>query len=300
MLRSNIIGTLLAFAALAPAGAHAGGAWEPIDAPTVTLLDAGSAPRRTLRYSIPTASWRIVRKHRYDASVKLPLRGNREDEGQFSFDLTARGVLPTGDQPIELVVLLHEAVGRTGVAEELAGASGRIRLTDRGLPVEASWDPHPADSDAARMADRLLLDRFRTRASQLPTPLPEEAVGPGASWEIRQTLTQGTSSFAMIARCTLIEDREDGLDLQCRFSHDAAATTFQVGSRGRERKVELQDSQVRGQSMLLQSLDMPVPTREDGTLATFFDAKVRMTVVPVRIKVTSEEKWSQLVPEPSR
>lgn len=298
MLRSNLIGTLLAFATLAPTGLHAEDAWEPIEAPAVTLVDAGSEPRRPLRYALPAASWRVVRRHRYLASVKLPLRGSREDEGQFSFDFTVRGVRPTGSDALEIAVELQEAVGRTGAAEQLAGASGRIRLTDRGLPVAAAWDPHPADGDAAALADRMLLERFRTRASHLPTPLPEEDVGVGATWEIRQTLTQGSSSFAMIARCTLMEDREDGLDVQCRFSHDAESTLFEVGRAGRQRQVEIKESEVRGQSLLLQALDTPVPTREDGSLATFFDAKVRMGMVPMRIKVTGEERWSQMVPEP--
>jgi hypothetical protein len=296
MLRSNLVGTLLAFATLAPAGLRAEGGWEPIEAPTVTLLDAGEAPRRALRYALPGASWRVVRQQRYLASVKLPLRGSREDAGQFSFDFTARSLAPTGSEPLEIAVELHEAVGRSGAAELLVGAAGRIRFSDRGLPVSAVWSDLPAAGDADGLADRMLLERFQTRVSHLPTPMPEEDVGAGAKWEIRQTLTQGTSSFAMIARCTLVEDREDGLDLQCRYSHDADATTFQIGQAGRQRKVEIQDSDVTGQSLLLQSLDTVVPTREDGALETFFDAKVRMGLAPIRIKVTSEENWSQHVP----
>ncbi len=297
MLRSNLVGTLLAFATLAPAGLHAEGVWEALEAPTVTLLDAGATPRRALRYALPEASWRIVRRQSYLASVKLPLRGSREDAGQFSFEFTARSVPPTSSEPLEITVELHEAVGRTGVAELLVGATGRIRFTDRGLPVAAAWNDLPVAGDADGLPDRMLLERFQTRVSHLPTPLPEEAVGAGAKWEIRQTLTQGTSSFAMIARCTLVEDRDDGLDLQCRYSHDADATTFQIGQAGRQRKVQIQDSSVTGQSLLLQSLDRVVPTREDGSLETFFDAKVRMGLAPIRVKVTSEENWSQHVPQ---
>ncbi len=297
MLRSNLVGTLLAFATLAPAGVHADGTWASLEAPTVTLLDPGAEPRRALRYALPQTSWRVIRRQSYEATVKLPLRGSRRDAGQFSFEFTARSVPPTGSEPLEIAVELHRAEGRTGVAELLAGATGRIRFTDRGLPVASAWNDLPAAGDADALADRMLLERFQTRASHLPTPLPEEPVGAGARWEIRQTLTQGTSSFAMIAACTLVEDRADGLDLQCRYSHDADATTFQIGQPGRQRKVQIKDSDVTGQSLLLQALDTVVPTREDGSLETFFDAKVRMGLAPIRIKVTSEENWSQHVPQ---
>lgn len=295
MLRSNIVGTLLALATLAPGESHASDAWEPIEAPLVTLLDPGEEPRRALRYGMADATWTVARRHRYDASIKLPLRGKQGDTGVISLDFRVRPVAPSGDEPVEIAVQLLDAIGRQGQVESLAGATGLVRYTDRGLPVAARWDAHAVDADAAALADRMLLDRFRTRASHLPTPLPEESVGAGARWEIRQTLVQGASSFTMIAICTLVEDRGEGLDLQCRFSHDAEATTFSVGNAARRQNVEILESDVRGQSLVLQPLHVPVPVREDGSLTTFFKAKTRIGIARVKVDVTSEESWSQVV-----
>ena len=295
MLRSNLVGTMLAVAALAPGAARAVEGWEPVEAPVVTLISAGEGLLRPLRYQLAAADWPISRRHGYEAAIKFPIRGTQVDEGTVSLDFAGWPVEPTGDAPIEVAVELSQAKGRQGLVERLAGASGRVRFTDRGLPVAAAWDLHPVEADGEGLADRVLLDRFRTRASNLPTPLPEEPVGDGARWEIRQTLGQGGSSFTMIAVCTLLEETGDGLDLQCRFSHDAAATTFAVGTGSRPRAVELLESEVVGQSLILQRLDVLVPIREDGSLRTFLKARTRIGIAKVKVEVNSEESWSQVV-----
>jgi len=296
MLRSNLIGTLLAVAAFGPGTARASSEnWEPVEAPSVTLLDAGEAPRRALRYGIQPGSWSISRKHRYEAAVKLPIRGKQGDEGTVALDFAAWPLQPTGDAPIEIGVELTEAIRRGGPAEALPGASGRIRYSDRGLPVATQWDLHPAEADAENVSNRMLLDRFRTRATHLATPLPEEPVGAGARWEIRQTLTQGASAFTMIAVCTLNEDRGEGLDILCRYSHDPEATKVALGSERKQRKVEILESSVTGQSLILQRLDVIAPIREDGSILTYFKAKTRISIAPVKVDVTSDESWSQVL-----
>ncbi|MCO4770718.1 MAG: hypothetical protein KDA24_11870 [Deltaproteobacteria bacterium] len=291
MLRSNIIGTFVAAAALGAGTAHAEEpAWQDLDPPAVTLISAGEEPRQPLRYVVSAGVTQTVRRVQgYEIAAKLPLGGSQADEGQIAMTFDVRTLAPSGEAPIEAEVTLAELTGPRGAGEGLQG-SGRLRFDARGRAVQAMWDAVPT---AASM-DAVMLQRFQTRAAGIATPLPEEAIGKGGRWRVRQAVEQGGGRFVMVAECTLVAYTDLGWDIECRFTHETDGTSFTVGKGKRSREVKLEDSQVDGRAMILQSEYALAPLREDGDLRTFVGAKTRMGLMKVKIKVDTAERWNQV------
>ncbi len=290
MLRSNLIGTFLAAATLGSGPALAEPAWADLDLPAITLLDPGAEPREVLRYSVPTGAEQSVRRVQgYEIAAQLPLGGGQTDEGEVAMRFRLRSMVPTGSAPIELRADLDELTGPRDSGEGLV-AGGTVRYDARGRALQARWDQTPASADM----NAVMLQRFQVRVLGLATPLPEEALGVGGRWRVRQPVEQGGGRFVMVADCTLISFTARGLDVECRFSHETDGATFTVGSGKRSRDVSLEDSSVDGRSLLLQSLDRLAPLREDGDLHTFIAARTKMGLMRVKIKVDTAERWNQV------
>jgi len=130
----------------------------------------------------------------------------------LTMDATVNSVSPEGDIASELVMTDASIVDEPGVMPQVAdamksslgnlkGLSGKAVTSDRGVNkgTEISL-PSGADPQLQQAMDQMK-DSFSTAA----TPLPEEAVGPGAKWEVRMPLkSQGinlnqTSTYELLS-----------------------------------------------------------------------------------------------------
>jgi len=290
VLRSNLIGTFVAAAALSGGVAVAEPTWVELEPPEVKLLDPGEGPRAELRYRFPAGDVQTVRRVQgYELEAKLPLGAGERDAGQVIMEFTLESVPRTGDAPIEVEARLVSLEGPRGAGEGLE-ADGRIRFDDRGRAVAVRWNQTPASAEPAMV----MLQRFQTRAEGVATPLPEEPVGVGARWQVRQLVEQGTGRFVMLADCRLVADTADGLDIECRFGHETDGATYTLGAGKGARTVELKESQVDGKALVMQPTDRLAPLREDGDLHTFVKAKAKRGLLRIKVTVDTSERWQQV------
>ncbi len=290
MLRSNLIGTLVAATALSGGVESAPSVWIDLDPPAVELIEPGSEPRQPLRYVISPGSGQTVRRaQNYEVIARLPFGASREDAGQVTLDIATRDVPPSGEADLEVRAELRSILGPNGTGGGVKG-SGLVRFDDRGRALQAKWEQLVTDASM----DSVLLQRFQTRVIEMSTPLPEEPIGVGGRWAIRQSLEQGGGRLVIVAECTFIAETDAGLDLECRFRHETDGSTFTTGSGKKAREVKLEESQVDGKSLVLQSLQALAPLREDGDLRTYFEAKTKMGLFPVKLKVDTAERWNQV------
>jgi hypothetical protein len=290
MLRSNLIGTFVAATTLGGAAQGAEPSWTDLTPPSVTLIEAGTEPRRPLRYDPPNTDRQYVRRvQSYEVSARLPMGAGREDAGQITMLFDTRAVPPSGDAPIELYAELRQVLGANTSGDDVVG-SGLVRFDAQGRALQARWDQAPPSGSA----EAVLLERFHSRVAELPTPLPEEPVGLGGRWTVRQTLQQGSGTFALVAECKLVGETDAGLDIECRFRHETDLSTFTLGKGKRAREVQLDESSVDGTSLVLQSLRSLAPLREDGDLRTYFEARTKMGLFTVKAKIDTAERWNQV------
>jgi hypothetical protein len=163
------------------------------------LLEAGAEPRQVLRFHPKAGD-----KHTTEMLIKMGMEMKMGETQmpatklpgmKLILDNTVKSVAPDGAATFDTVMrevgLTDEAEVMPQVAEamksalgSMKGVSGTMVVSDRGfnkgleMKVPAGADPQM----------RQMIDQMKDTFSNLTAPLPEEAVGPGARWEVRLPL----------------------------------------------------------------------------------------------------------------
>jgi hypothetical protein len=174
--------------------------------PEIKVLSTGSAPRRALRYTVSGPS-----KERIDLTMQMSLAMTMGDVSlpapeipsmHVGINVDVTGVSAAGDISFTFGYADFTAAGAPfpgEVAAMIAKATGSITMSNRGLLRSMTFD-EGAGGDP-------MVKQLMTSAGieKLAAPLPEEALGVGARWEVRQplgvngiTLTQ-TTTYEIVA-----------------------------------------------------------------------------------------------------
>ena len=167
--------------------------------PQAKLLEAGAEPRKVLRLhpqpgDKQTLSLTIKMAMEIQAG-QTPSQPMKLPTIRMTTDTTVKSVSPDGD------ILYDVTIGNADVAQEadanpqiaqavksafagFNGLSGSGTMSDRGFEKGTEMKT-PAGSNAQL---RQVVDQMRDACSRLSVPLPQEAVGPGARWEVKMPL----------------------------------------------------------------------------------------------------------------
>jgi hypothetical protein len=160
------------------------------------LLDAGAEPRKVLRlHPGPGAKQTLSMTIKIAMDVQaagMPNQSMKIPTIRMTMDTTVKSLSPDGD------ILYDVTVGNAEVAAEpdanpqivqviksafsgFKGLSGSGAASDHGF-AKGTVMKTPAGADPQLSQ---ILDQVRESFSRLLVPLPEEAVGPGARWEVK-------------------------------------------------------------------------------------------------------------------
>jgi hypothetical protein len=213
--------------------------------PTVVLLEAGSGPRRILRFTprvgavtelelgidlhltqrpdgtvggaAPAGPAQVVDPPATHHRVRLTVTAADDLGYDVAFEVTDAGVEPDGT-----ILTDTQIVELTAAVQQVVGLSGRMRLDQRGSVTSVAVAPGPGDGDndedGSRNAARLR-DVERQLAAVVPV-LPVEPVGRGARWrttsrstlagvDVRQTTTYEITALdgdQVLYRATVTQD----------------------------------------------------------------------------------------------
>jgi len=163
----------------------------------IKLLDPGSEPRSVLRFHP-----KVGDKHTLNMLLKMGMGVKMGDTEapqmklprmSMAMDVTVTDISQDGDIGYEM------QVSDAGVADDpdatpavaaamksslanFKGASGKGTMSNRGVS-ETSELKLPANADPQT---KQVMDSMKESISSSTVPLPEEAVGPGAKWEVKQ------------------------------------------------------------------------------------------------------------------
>jgi hypothetical protein len=191
------------------------GATSASTALQVKLLEPGSEPRKVLRLhpkpgdkqsvSLTLVMAMEIKAGEMQNPMKMPPM-------TMTMDSTVKDVSPEGDITYEMVM------GEAKVAEDsdampqlvdamktalggMKGIKGTGIISAQGVPKSTEMEV-PASADAQL---RQAMDQAKDSFKNLAAPLPQEAVGPGARWEVRQPIkSQGmtmnqTTTFQIVS-----------------------------------------------------------------------------------------------------
>ena len=188
----------------------------PTSGQPVKLLAAGAEPRKVLRLRPKPGDKQtlsLTMKMAIETKAgEVPAPAMKLPAMTLTFDTTVQKVAGNGDITYQMVMgdirVSSEPEGSPEVAEAITKASAGIKghtssglTSDRGFAKELEFKTPPAGSPQAGQ----LVDQMKDLYSQLAAPLPEEAVGVGARWEVKTPIkAQGmtmeqTSTYELTA-----------------------------------------------------------------------------------------------------
>ena len=199
---------------------------------SVKLMEAGSEPRKKLRLH-PKAGDKqtLVMTMKMGMGMKI---GEVENPPMklpgmnLTMDVTVSNVSPDGDIASEVVMTEAGIIEEPGVMPQVAeamknsvgnlkGLSGKGVTSDRGINKGTEINaPNGADPQL-----RQAMDEMKDSFSNLGTPLPEEAIGPGAKWEAQMPLKSQGINLNQTATYELVSLEEDTVKMRITIQQTA-------------------------------------------------------------------------------
>jgi hypothetical protein len=193
------------------------------------LLNAGAEPRQVLRFR-PEAGAKqkslMTLKIGMDMGMGMPIN---MPAITLTFDSTVKEVSPEGDITFELTLgevgVAEDADAMPQIAEAMKAVMGGMKglrsggtISDRGVTkdVEVSL---PAETDAQAQQ---MMGNMKEALANLTILLPEEAVGPGAKWEVKQPVKSQDMTISQSATYELLSLDGTRLHVKTTIAQSAA------------------------------------------------------------------------------
>lgn len=209
---------------------------------SVKLLDAGAEPRKALRLHVkPGDKQTVIMTIKMSMDMGAATGGKPMNIPAMSLpaDTTIQGVAPNGDITYEMVF------GEPGVVEEPGAAQQMVQavktqlaaikgltvtgvISDRGISKKVDLKAPPT-ADATM---RQTMDNIKDGMANITSPLPEEAIGSGAKWEVKMPIKSGGLSVDQISDYQLISVDGDHISTSVTASGSAANQKMQNPALG--------------------------------------------------------------------
>jgi len=201
--------------------------------PQVKLLEAGAEPRQVFRIQTKAGAVQkatmLVKISMAMNAPDLPANPIKMPTTKLKMVATIKSVSAEGDINYEMLLEDVEVIGDAGVMpqvvdamkESFKGVKGMVvvgTMTDRGISkkVEAKV---PAGADAQARGS---LEQMKQSFANAAFLLPEEAVGIGAKWEIKDKLKSQGMTIDQTIKHELISVEGDMLTTQSSITQSAA------------------------------------------------------------------------------
>ena len=240
---------------------------------TVTLIDAGDAPRELLEYSIPPEM--ALRSSLTIRDVDAARDESRYADKAFGVEPGLRlhlragptVSLPNGTRYILRIAraepILPEGLSSRQIDEVqrgvqvLSGMRGRFDVNRQGIVVDSAV---PWAQGQERIHPRVAITIGNVRSAVATIPLPREPVGLGAVWEVRRPLRIWSARVTQVTRYELIDRQGDQFRVAISIQQTAAP---QVADLNPRLEMHVRSYELRANGHALADLGLPLALEAD-------------------------------------
>jgi hypothetical protein len=244
----------------------------------VKLLEPGTEPRQVLRlHPKPGDKQTLAMTMKLGMATKI---GEMEPPAmklpaiKMTLETTVKGVGENGDITYEMVISDTGISDEPGVTPEIAeamksafvgikGLSGSGTTSSRGVSKGLEFKA-PADSNPQA---RQFVDQMKEFYTQLAVPVPEEAVGPGARWEVKMPIKTQGMTIDQTAAYEVVSLEGENLTTKSTIAQQAANQKIQNPAMP-GMKVDLTKMTGKGTSQRTFALANLLPTAGTGVVHT--------------------------------
>lgn len=244
---------------------------KKLEPPQVKLLDRGKGKRQKLRYQVEAGAKEQLQMD-MDIAMKMSMGGQSLADTRMpttrmrmEFDVTEvtkEGHIRYGFRYTGVELLdtpgVQPAV-RTAMAEAMKGMdsmSGHVLVTDRGLVLEGGFET----GSLANPQIQQLLASLEQSIQQMSAPLPAEAVGVGARWEVSSRYELNGMSLQQTSRFELVELQGERFTCKVTITQTAKPQQLQLPTLPPGTRAELVSMKGSGNGEMDVSLDRLAPT----------------------------------------
>lgn len=240
-------------------------------AATVELVNPGAEPRQTLRYAFARMQPQVLRME-MEMSTAMTMGGNsmpRISMPTMSYGMRFTEVTARDDGNLSATFEMNSfdvAAGNDpqsqAIAASLRGAmsdfsfSGTMVIDDRGNVMDTNFDFSnvPAGQDLSSMTQQM---------EQMTAPLPEEPIGVGGQWRVRNQLGEGMPiRLTQEATYTLRERNGDNVVVDVTMSQNAPRQEMNDPNMPEGASVRLNSMTTTGSGTMNMDLGALVPTSD--------------------------------------
>jgi hypothetical protein len=209
-------------------------------------------------------------------------------DGDITYQLAFTGMdaeTAPGQDPSTAAILKNSARGITAV-------KGTVVVSNRGVNRSAKFELDKVGDPTLKQ----MLGSLSSSIESMSTPLPEEPIGVGARWEVRQAFsTAGTSTFQR-GEYELVSVNADVVALRVTFDQTAPRQMVENPALPPGATMEVEKITGSGAGTMTLRLDSLVPTGELSSTSNalmsasvggqsqriVMDTKIKMTIGPVK------------------
>lgn len=269
----------------------------------VRLLEPGIGERTVLRWKpeagIPVRVRMVMHMQMSMAFDGQKLPGAELPGFAFNIVVTADNPNELGHFPVRSVYEKVELVGETEpmirdallqALRPLEGAEMQFVIDDRGLLQSMdlrNFAPQVLEMLGGERALRQMIE-------SLADPMPEEAVGVGAKWEVKQIMRAPNAPvIESVVEYELLSRDGDQLNLKITSTQTGKEQDFDVGVPGAQAKLNSASGSYHGTAFVRLSRLVPVNATNEGQMEFSFTiterGRTQRMDQTIRMKVTIEE-----------
>jgi hypothetical protein len=287
----KLVGLLTVFAVFVIAALAWSDGTPPSGAPTVKLVSAGSGTKSVMRFHLKkgdaqSMQMTMLMKMRAGTTTAVELPPMR-----MSMSLSVVDVSTSGDFRVKWTldnvgVDAGSSVGTAQVDQMralfagIAGMSGHMVVTDRGFLRSSEVELPPSMDPKLRQ----VMESVKQSMGQMASPLPEEPVGPGASWEVTADLTQGGMTIHQRTLNELVARTGDTGKMKVTITQTAGAQSVSAPGMPAGVKADLNSMNGHGTGSNEFDLSKLAPTRGESKIS----ADLSMTMQGRTLDLTTE------------
>lgn len=277
------------------------------DEVTLKLLDAGAKPRSKIRFT-PKKGLKQTSIMTMDMQVVVSMAGQQPPQqkmpGQrMTIEIIVDDVMPNGDFAYRFEYTKMEVVDDPNNPSPAAqiirdsikpmiGMTGEGITSNRGFTRSAQINV----PDNAPAMIKNLLGGMKDALQRMSAPLPEEAVGVGAKWEVIQNVTANGMELTQTTVYELVAFVEEGFTLSSQTTQTADPQQIKNPALPPSMTMMLDslDTTGGGTSTLHADLVMPV----DSSVVVNSNAKMSMTIAGQQQKMNTKTSMKMKLQSP--
>lgn len=272
------------------------------EAAVVRLLEPGAEPRRQLRYK-PAVGDHYLMSMTMNIEQKMEMGGNPLPSTPMpgtvmTYDIKILEVRPDGDIKYALNLTKADIDSKNedpmsqamrGGLKTMVGMAGTVVVTSRGDTKDVDFKlPEGAEPMAAAF-----LEQMKGSARQMSMPLPEEAVGLGAKWEVENKVKTSGATITQTAALTLKEVSEDAFVLGVAMTQKARDQMIESPMG----QIELAELDGTGEGTIHATTKKLVPTKSEISMKSKQVMKAGGQSVDVQTNLKIKMSTSDPAPE---